>query len=278
VQETSSCNFSALMKKTLIIPDVHQRIHQVKKVLEKENYDRVIFLGDWFDSFYEPPLVAGFEATCVYLRELIAEHPRKDDFTFLVGNHDINYIFNNTAPRGARHVKNNHYYASGYTQNKCANFRKVFFENNLRDTFFIDHFDIAVFAQGWLLSHAGFIPQHLPYGKDINWHVDVLLPEVWENFRNVMHPRNTSICAVGVARGGRDAYGGPLWLDWNDEMFASQEIGNQIVGHTTLPQPGHLTIDAPDGKEITCWNLDTCLHYGILRDGAFTHHKYSDLG
>ena len=273
----SSIVYSELMKTTLIIPDVHQRVSQVKLALEKETYDKVVFLGDWFDSFYEPPVVAGFEETCRYLRDLILEHPRKEDFTFLVGNHDINYIFNNTGARGVRHIKKMHYFASGYTQNKCWNFRKVFYERGLRDNFFIDNFKIATFDQGWLMSHAGFIPQHLPYGRDIQWYVDTLLPEVWENFRDINHARNSAIAAVGLARGGNDTFGGPLWLDWNDEMFASQAIGNQIVGHTTVRKPESYILDVEGSPEIVCWNLDTCLDYGIVKDGIFTHHKYDAL-
>ena len=48
--------------KTLVIPDVHQRINNVEWILENEKgYDEVVFLGDWFDSFFDPPKVAGFE-------------------------------------------------------------------------------------------------------------------------------------------------------------------------------------------------------------------------
>ena len=260
--------------KTLIIPDVHQRVYNVEKALNGLNYDRVIFTGDWFDSFYEPPLVSGFEQTCIYLRSLVLEHPRKDDFTFLVGNHDINYIFNNSEGRGARHIKKTHYYSSGYTQNKCSRFRKTFFEAGLRDDFFIEHFDIAVYSQGWLLSHAGFIPEHIPYGKDIGYLVNELIPDVWENFRNIYHPRNSAIAAVGVARGGRDAYGGPLWLDWYDEFYPHQATGKQIVGHTTVPSPRSQT---DESGEIICWNLDTELFYGMLEDGILTYDRYDKI-
>lgn len=38
--------------KTLIIPDVHQRVDSVKSIFKNEkDYDEVVFLGDWFDSF-----------------------------------------------------------------------------------------------------------------------------------------------------------------------------------------------------------------------------------
>jgi predicted phosphodiesterase len=60
--------------KTLVIPDVHQRVNSVKWILENEkDYDEVVFLGDWFDSFFDPPKVAGFEETCEYLKHLVLE-------------------------------------------------------------------------------------------------------------------------------------------------------------------------------------------------------------
>lgn len=54
---------------TLIIPDVHQDIQSVKKIFAVEDvnsFDEVVFLGDWFDSFYEPPKVASFKDTCLF--------------------------------------------------------------------------------------------------------------------------------------------------------------------------------------------------------------------
>ncbi len=278
--------------KTLIIPDVHQRVSNVLLALNEETWDRAVFLGDWFDSFYEPPLVAGFEATCLFLRELLTSHPRREDMTFLLGNHDINYIFNNTGARGARHVKKLHYYASGYTQNKCAHFRKTFYEAGLRDSFFIENFKVAHYEQGWLLSHAGFIPECLPYGRTIEWYVETLLPEVWENFRHTEYPRNESLSAVGVARGGNYSFGGPLWLDWNDEFYADPRTGKQIVGHTTVEMPrAQSYYSDPEGSfkhegdrivrlkepDFRSWNLDTCIHYGILLDGELYYKKYTDL-
>jgi len=57
--------------KTIVIGDIHQRVDAVKSILKAEtDYDEVVFLGDWFDSFYEPPKVAGMEETAEYLRSL----------------------------------------------------------------------------------------------------------------------------------------------------------------------------------------------------------------
>ena len=38
--------------KTLVVPDIHNKIDVVQKILDKESsVDEVIFLGDWFDDF-----------------------------------------------------------------------------------------------------------------------------------------------------------------------------------------------------------------------------------
>jgi hypothetical protein len=57
--------------------------------------------------------------------------------------------------------------------------------------------------------------------------------------------------------------GGVLWLDWRNEFEASEHIGRQIVGHTTVKMPDvvHMNTD----KES--WNLDTEKDYGVIIDG-----------
>ncbi len=272
MEDKNSWRYSEM--KTLIVPDVHHRIENVKKVLEKEDYNEVVFLGDWLDSFHEPPIVASFEDTCYYLRSLILDHPKRDTFTFLVGNHDMNYIFNNNGESTKRHVQKNEYYCSGYTQSKSKKFRRVFWDEGMRDPFFHQHFKMAHKAQGWLLSHAGFIPDILPYGKTIDDVVDTILPDVWLNFRNINYMYNYIISAVGRVRYGMQPWGGVLWLDWRFEMEPSAEIGNQIVGHTTLAEPYKITTP---NKKVACWNLDTELHYGVIENEKVTPKRYDAL-
>ena len=261
-------------KKTLVIPDVHQRIYNVDKALRLENFDEVVFLGDWLDSFLEPPDVYSFEDTCNYLKSLILEHPRKDCFKFLVGNHDMNYIFNNVGSSHKSHSKRLEYYCSGYSGNKCKAFKKTFWDAGLRDTFFIQNFSLAHRTQGWLMSHAGLVPEKLPYGRTIDDVLNNILPDVWRNFRNTAYCHSYLMADVGTYRGGNNPVGGILWLDWNIEMFPHQSIGNQIVGHTRMLAPAKLETD--DGK-VTCWNLDTELHYGIVENEKLYTRRYIDL-
>jgi len=253
--------------KTLVIPDVHQRINNVKWILENEkDYDEVVFLGDWFDSFFDPPKVAGFEETCEYLKYLILEHPNKDKFVFLLGNHDLSYIHENKDFSCNKISKTLKYYCSGFTASKAKKFRHAFFDHGLKDKFFIEHFNIVHRTQGFILSHAGLSDKHIPYGLTPDDVIDKIVPEVWKNFRDFTRPHNYLISGAGYCRGGDCNVGGILWQDWNQEFLASEAIGKQIVGHTTTKEPDCLAMNKP----YESWNIDTEKDYGIILDGRFT--------
>ena len=253
--------------KTLVIPDVHQRVQSVRHILSTEtNYDEVVFLGDWFDSFYEPPKVTAFEETCEYLRHLVLDHPNKDKFVFLVGNHDISYIHENKDFSCSRISKTVKYYCSGFTASKAKKFRHQFFDRGLKDEFFTEHFKIVHRTQGFTLSHAGLSDKHIPYGLTPEDVIDKIVPVVWKNFRDFTRPHNYLISGAGYCRGGDCNVGGLLWQDWNQEFLASEAIGKQIVGHTHILEPDCLAMNKP----YESWNIDTEKDYGIILDGRFT--------
>ena len=253
--------------KTIVIADIHQRIDSVKKILEAEkNYNEIVFLGDWFDSFYEPPEVAGFEETAEYLRYLVMDHPDKSKFVFLIGNHDLSYIYYNKdfSSKSIHQIPD--YYCSGFTKNKAKKFRKVFYDEGFKDDFFYKNFKIAHQSQRFILSHAGLHEKHIPVGKNIDVVINEIVPHVWKNFRDSTIPHNWLISGAGYHRGGQCPVGGLLWLDWRAEFEASEHIGRQIVGHTTVKMPEviHMNTD----KE--CWNLDTEKDYGVIINGLMT--------
>ena len=259
--------------KTLVIPDVHQRISNVEWILENEkDYDEVVFLGDWFDSFFDPPKVAGFEETCEYLKHLILEHPDKDKFVFLLGNHDLSYIHENKDYSLHRISKTLKYYCSGFTASKAKKFRHAFFDHGLKDEFFTEHFDIVHRTQGFTLSHAGLSDKHIPYGLTPDDVIDKIVPVVWKNFRDFTRPHNYLISGAGYCRGGDCNIGGILWQDWNQEFLASEAIGKQIVGHTTTKEPDCLAM----GKPYESWNIDTEKDYGIILDERFITKRISE--
>jgi hypothetical protein len=253
--------------KTLVIPDVHQRTNSVEKILKNEtSYDEVVFLGDWFDSFYDPPKVTGFENTCEYLKSLVLEHPNKDKFVFLIGNHDLSYIYENKNFSDKPISKTLKYFCSGFTVSKAKKFRHAFFDKGLKDDFFFKHFKFAHQTQGWTLSHAGISIRMFPYGYTMERFVNELLPDVWKNFRNLEYNHNEIISAAGYHRGGNHPIGGVIWCDWRAEFNSIIETGKQIVGHTTIKEPDCIHMNTP----LECWNLDTEKDYGIIIDGMMT--------
>ena len=259
--------------KTIVIPDVHQRVSSVRHILNAEtNYDEVVFLGDWFDSFYEPPKVTAFEETCEYLRHLVLDHHNKDKFVFLLGNHDIGYIYENKNYSDKAISKTLKYFCSGFTASKAKKFRHQFFDRGLKDEFFTEHFKPAHRTQGWTLSHAGIVLEHFPYGYSIDQLVNELLPDVWRNFRNLEYNHNWLISGAGVCRGGWCKVGGVTWCDWNMEFNASPDIGKQICGHTTTKEPSVLAMNT----DYESWNLDTEKDYGIIIDGRMTTKRIPD--
>jgi hypothetical protein len=260
--------------KTIVIPDVHQRIQDVRKILiEEKDYDEVVFLGDWFDSFFEPPKVASFEETCEYLRHLVLEHHNKDKFVFLLGNHDVGYIYENKNFSDRPISKTLKYFCSGFTASKAKKFRKQFFDRGLKDEFFTNYFKPAHRTQNWTLSHAGLQPEHIPVGYDVDKVVNELLPEVWRNFRNLEFNHNWLISGAGIARGGNCKIGGVLWCDWNMEFRANKDIGKQVVGHTICREP---SVEAMN-TDYETWNLDTEKFYGIILNGRLTTKSIPDF-
>ena len=69
--------------KTVIIPDIHHHISQVKLILLHEAPDKVVFLGDWFDDFFDTPEMSA--DTAIWLMKRMDRHPED---VFIWGNHD----------------------------------------------------------------------------------------------------------------------------------------------------------------------------------------------
>jgi len=258
---------------TLIIPDIHQDIESVKRIFSIENlnsFDEIIFLGDWLDSFHEPPKVASFKDTCLFLRDLVWENDKSKKMVFLVGNHDLAYIYNNKKSGHSSVTPSVTYWCSGVTKSKISTFRQVFYDKGLKDEWFIENFKIAHRSQGWIFSHAGMVNRQIPYGFTVDKVIDEILPDVWLNFRNVAYRQNALISAVGIARGGQDNTGGLLWLDYHNEFHASSDIGKQVFGHSYVPEPTATAMNT----DYESWNLDTNLKdYAKIRDGRLTTYR-----
>jgi hypothetical protein len=211
----------------LVISDIHQDLNYAKSVIEKEkgNYDHTIFLGDFFDSHYSYPQVAGTKETARFMKE-VAENIY-GPATILASNHDINYAECWMANQRFSHKHNRFNACGGFTNSKCIEINKILSWENWRK--------VQMFCEfgDFLFSHAGFHPSFWSFYKSKEENLDALWEESDDALRSISI-RPSRLFEAGEARGGRAKVGGPIWLD-QDEMIAGEnyeEIPPQICGHS----------------------------------------------
>ena len=190
--------------RTLVIADVHDKIQRVDFLLKSVTFDRVVFLGDFFDSF--SGRLCGARETAMWLRSKINDNR----FTFLWGNHDIHYAF------GFKYLR-----ASGYSA-----------WNNEQISEFItlrhwEKFQFYTEVDGWFLSHAGL---DLSYFLQIGGNVHRLKDEADKAYSAILAQKHHWMFNIGTARGGK-GIGGLTWCDFESE-FVSPPSFPQICGHT----------------------------------------------
>ncbi len=198
------------MDTTLIISDIHNRVDWIEKALSELAHTRVVFLGDYFDSFYDNVTIA--EKTARWLKHSLSIPNR----VHLMGNHDAPYCrFMNEFAR-----------CPGFDHDKNRRINAILDRTDWNKLKFVHE------EQGWLLSHAGVhedIFSHPIHGPSIEW-ILKYCDEGWQAFNNNgYHPSFQYSSARGMSRTGD--VGGVTWLDWNHEFKAIPNL-NQIVGHT----------------------------------------------
>jgi calcineurin-like phosphoesterase family protein len=198
--------------KYLIIPDIHERIGMLGRALRfADKVEKVIFLGDWFDSFYAKMA----EETAKWL----SEHLDDDRYIFLMGNHDNHYCFNSSDFR-------------------CSGFKldKSIVINSILTTIDWRKFKLFHHDGGWLFSHAGLHPKlWQQFGGSVaglQHQADLALDHAFNGGSATGHP----LWGVGFSRGGWTSFGGINWLDWNHEFQPIPEL-RQVVGHTQGLEP-----------------------------------------
>jgi 3',5'-cyclic AMP phosphodiesterase CpdA len=189
--------------RALIIPDLHHHTENAEYWLKTQSYDRVIFLGDFFDDFGDNANDA--RQTAFWLRNRMDS----SDDIMLLGNHDAAYMFPHLDAL----------YCSGFSRAKARAIQEVLEPRHWQ------RFKLAHAEQGWLLSHAGFHPAWIktPAMKPL---IDLGGEVMAKAGRGVVDP----LLGAGFDRGGSQPFGGPLWLDW--DSFVPTPGLNQIVGHT----------------------------------------------
>ncbi len=154
---TSTHYFVYLSMKTIFIGDIHGRPIW-KDIVAKENADRVIFIGDYFDSFSIP----GIDQ--IHNFKEIVEYKKTSDkeVTLLVGNHDF------------------HYMNVGETYSGFQPALKFDIEIVLKEN--MEHLQMAYSFDKFLCTHAGVSSVFMNRWFKNTWNCDNLVEKLNETF------------------------------------------------------------------------------------------------
>ena len=239
------------MKKTLVLGDTHGRPHW-KDIVVNEQPDRVIFIGDYFDSYNDytaAEQMSNFEQIINF--KLIRESVQSE-VIMLIGNHDYHYM------RGVTE----HY--SGYQHGAAPAIQQLLYENK-------NHMQMAYGMNGFIFTHAGVSMNWLKiHGYDNETNLIDWINDMWKYKPNVF----------GFA--GYDPYGdstisSPIWIRPNSLQQANRDTLRdqfiQVVGHTQQKQ-----IDtkgkSTGGRYYYIDALGTSGEYMIIEDGEIKFNTY----
>lgn len=230
-----------LSDKIIIIPDIHNRWIEAENIIELEgDTNKIIFLGDYFDSFgdeHNPEITI---QTAQWLNKSVQDPDR----IHLFGNHDLWYSHGSCQP-----------YCAGNTEFKRFAIKQYFNDwNKLKFHCWVDD---------WLCTHAGLSNRIYQEYKKEGFTVLELMCQVEMSKRH--HPL---VSLVGEMRGGIEGeVGGILWCDYDE--FEDIAETKQIFGHTNRNE-------VRSGQLHHC--IDTHLeNYAVYEDGKMTIKSTKDL-
>jgi len=203
------------MKKYRILScgDIHGRTFW--KLIDINQYDYIIFVGDYVDSFpYNDVQILG---NLLDIIELKKTYP--DKVVLLLGNHDIQYMFLDEG-----------FGCSGFRPSMAATLKHVFKDNKRL-------FQMAFQINDYIWTHAGIADKWYDYNKKvINDFIEKFECEnLADAFNKMMYTKeNTILHQVGIKRGGYHPAGGITWADRYETSLNPFEGYHQIVGHTPI--------------------------------------------
>lgn len=198
------------MSKTVIIGDIHGR-DSWKQIIKDQNPDRVVFVGDYFDS-YDNNLTAAIQLH--NFQEIIAyKQSTEANVVMLIGNHDYHYY-----PGGEQY--------SGYQYGAAPLIRQILNENK-------HHLQMCYQLDDILFSHAGIGYNWLvEQNKYTTGNIADFVNDLWTYKPGVFR-------FTGIDQSGNSKTQTPIWirpqslLAGNRDTFLKKDY-IQIAGHTQV--------------------------------------------
>jgi predicted phosphodiesterase len=241
--------------KTIVLGDTHGRPFW-KHIIEREkDFDRIIFIGDYFDSREYTPgeQIENFLDIIRYKNSA-----SRAEVILLIGNHDYHY-FKEIGDQGV----------TGYQPTAYEKIEKVIEENRM-------HLQMAYKMGKFLFTHAGVskVFMDASFGKE-NWKTD----DIADDLNKLFLTKPKAFIFNGVEPTGNDVYQTPIWIRIESLLLANK--GNleleliQVFGHTkfhTISTVGKITM----GKYQLIDCLGTSGEYMIIQNESIFYRKYHD--
>lgn len=199
--------------RVLFVGDLHCKqeyvLPYVSKLVESQNVNKVVFLGDYVDDWNVPDkyVIKALDAQVEWYKKW----SDKVDVVNLCGNHDWSYLHKDK------------YVASGHRYDIERSVKYRLNKLNLQMSCVVDKY---------LVTHAGVTKEWLDYAlPDVN----VSDTHTLSDTLNLMYSNGDSLLNdCGPSRGGKDV-AGPLWCDAYEDLKNVQGFGtSQIVGHSPV--------------------------------------------
>jgi predicted phosphodiesterase len=209
------------MNSTLILGDIHGN-NIWKQIVEKENPDRVIFIGDYFDAWDMPAVIQiqNFKDIIEYKETAFTndgqDNQHKTEVIMLIGNHDFHYF---------PEIGNQQY--SGYQSGARFSIEHVINENR-------SHLQMAYKFGDVLCTHAGVSSIFMDNIFKDGWSVETVADQLNDLF--IYQPGRFKF--RGLDPYGDDVYQTPIWIRPRSLKAANHNTLRkkirQVVGHTQI--------------------------------------------
>ena len=238
--------------KTIVIGDVHGR-SLWKLIVNQENPDRVIFIGDYFDSFE----ISGVEQIQNFKEIIEYKKTSGKEVITLVGNHDHHY-YPEVGYTGT----------SGYQSRIAPSITQVINENR-------QHLQMAYSFDEFLFTHAGVSPTFMDgeFGEE-GWVED----NVVELLNDLFKYKPKSFDFNGTDPYGDNTYQTPIWIRPRSLMAVNKKHNKglkkkyiQIVGHTQVKKLDLIGAQkAAGGRYYLIDCQESTGEYLVIQDGELS--------
>lgn len=221
------------MSKILVIPDLHGKDIWKRAVNEIE-HDKVVFLGDYFDSFY----IDGNTQLENFADIVEFKTANRDSVVLLAGNHDLSYL----------------------TLYKCSGYQRIFgpqITQALSQAYGEQLLQACYSDDKFLYVHAGLTNTWLKANTEKSY-------DSASSINSAFYKDPTLFNFIsGGDLYGNDVYQSPVWVRPEALIKDRYKVFKQIVGHTMVPQ----IASVPFTNVIFTDCLDTVNQFLLIKGG-----------